>query len=391
MPATGEYWPSFRVDLKTDSDSLLSLELGRPALTKEEDCNVGMPSPIDDQYMVPGIPWASSPTPEQTTSPLLPMIQVIGGIARLLRILKSDRLAKSILQAYDSHFNQCVNAFPAQHQGRANGYMDPTELPPIIYLQNARLMLHRHNLTPVCNSLERSAAIDLCVLVAKDTAGFLRRCMQPPGEPRSHAAERTDTWESRMVSVSSAFFCTHVWRCTLFLCFRLDFENALLCARASATLGNARPVNVDCGRYLEFFVHELISKLDQRAQLDTDEEMMAYVSGDLQGSFESSWIWQESKSGVHLGKPLQISGETNRNEPKSQSLSPARSQAKASDWHGWNDVLGTIERLSRKKEQERQDSDIQDTLLRPSMTLPPLASSPSAMSPSNRMSIKDLI
>lgn len=362
--------------------------MGRPALTKEEDCNVGMPSPIDDQYMVLGIPWASSPTPEQTTSLLLPMIQVIGGIARLLRILRSDRLAKPVLQAYDSHFNQCVNAFPAQQQGRANGYMDPTELPPIIYLQNARLMLHRQNLRPVCNSLERSAAVDLCVLVAKDTAGFLRRCMQ---SPRSHAAKQTDTWESRMVSVSSAFFCTHVWRCTLFLCFRFDFENALLCARASATLGNARPVNVDCGRYLEFFLHEMISKLDQRAQLDMDEEMMAYVSGDLQGSFESSWIWQGSKRGVHLSKPLPLSGETHRNDFKSQSLSPARSQKNASDWHGWNDVLTTMERLSRRKEQERQDSGVQDTLLRPSITLPPLAPSPSAMSPSNRMSIKDLI
>ena len=391
MPATGECVSSICVDLKADSNSLLSLELGRPALTKEEDCNVGMPSPIDDQYMVPGVPWASSPTPEQTMSPLLPMIQVIGGIARLLRILKSDRMSKSVLQAYDSHFNQCVNAFPAQHQGRANGYIDPTDLPPIIYLQNARLMLHRHNLTPVCNSVERSAAIDLCVLVAKETAGFLRRCMQPPGEPRSHEAEPPDTWESRMISASSAFFCTHVWRCTLFLCFRLDFENALLCARASATLGNARPVNVDCGRYLEFFLHEMISKLDQGAQLDTDEEMMAYVSGDLQGSFESSWIWQESKGDVHLGKPLQLSSETNRKDLKSQSLSPTRPQTKASDWHGWNDVLRTMERLSRKKEQERQNLDVQDPSLRPSLMLPPLAPSPHSMSPSNRMSIKDLI
>lgn len=375
---------SNHIDLTSDSNSLLSLELGRPSLTKEEDCNVGMPSPIDDQYMIPGIPWASSPDPEQSTSPLLPMIQVIGGIARLLRVLKSDRLAKSALQAYDLHFNQCVNAFPAQKQRRANGYIHPTELPPIIYLQNARLMLHRHNLTPTCDSVERSTAIDQCVLVAKDTAGFLRRCMQPPGEPRSHEAEQNDTWESRMISASSAFFCTHVWRCTLFLCFRLDFESALSCARASATLGNARPVNVDCGRYLEFFLHEMTSKLDHRVQIDTDEEMIAYVSGDLQGSFENSWIWQEGKGGV------QISSEKDKQDLK-RILSPARPQTKQSDWNGWDDVLRTIERLSRKKEQEQQHLAIQESSLRPSMMLPPLAPSPNSMSPSNRMSIKDLI
>lgn len=378
-------------DLESDSNSLLSLEMGRPALTKEEDCNVGMPSPVDDQYMVPEFPWASHPNPEQSTSPLLPMIQVIGGIARLLRILKSDRLAKSALQAYDSHFNQCVNAFPAQHQGRANGYIDPTELPPMIYLQNARLMLHRHNLTPTCDSVERSAAVESCVLVAKDTAGFLRRCMQSPGEPRSYEAEQNDSWESRMISASSAFFCTHVWRCTLFLCFHLDFENALSCARASATLGNARPVNVDCGRYLEFFLHEMTFKLDQGVRLDTDEEMIAYVSGDLQGSFETSWIWQESKSGVHLGKSLQSSGEKDKQDMKSQALSPARPQTEELDWNGWDDILGTMERLSRKKGQERQHLAVHESSLQPSMALTPLAPLPNSMSPSNRMSIKDLI
>lgn len=348
-----------------------------------------MPSPVDDQYMEPGIPWASSPTPEQSTSLLLPMIQVIGGIARLLRILKSDRLAESALQAYDSHFNQCLNAFPAQHQGRANGYIDPTELPPIIYLQNARLMLHRHNLKPICDSVERSAAIDHCVLVAKGTAEFLRRCMQPSGQPRSHEAQQHDTWESRIISSSSAFFCTHVWRCTLFLCFRLDFKNALSCARASAIVDTARPVNVDCGRYLAFFLHEMISRMDQGAQLESDEEMIAYVSGDLQGSFENSWIWQESKAGVNIGKSLQVPGE--RLEKGIQSHPPARPEKKESDWNGWDHVLMTMERLARSKEQERQHFAAKDSSLRPSMMLPPLVPSPTVMSPSNRMSIRDLI
>ena len=379
------------IAIESDSNSLLSLELGRPALTKEEDCNVGMPSPVDDQYMVPGIPWASSPSPEQSTSYLLPLIQVIGGIARLLRILKSDRLSKAALQAYDSHFNQRVNESPVQHRGQTHSYIDPTELPPIIYLQNARLMLHRHNLRPICDSAERSAAIDHCVLVAKDTAGFLRRCMQPSGEPRSREAEQNETWESRMISASSAFFCTHLWRCTLFLCFRFHFEDALSCARASAILDNSRPVNVDCGRYLAFFLHEMISKMDQGAQLDTDEEMIAYVSGDLQGSFENSWIWQDSQAAVHLGKPLQVSGETDEKGMKIQSHKPARPQTNELDRHGWDHILRIMERLSRQREQQRQHLAVRDPPLRPSTILMPLAPSPTSMSPSNRMSIKDLI
>ena len=360
-------------------------------MTKEEDCHVGMPSPVDDKYMEPEIPWASSPTPEQSTSPLLPMIQVIGGIARLLRALKSERLAASALQAYDSHFKQCVNAFPAQQQVRASGYIDPTELTPIIYLQNARLILHRHNLRPVCDPVERLAAIDHCVLVAKDTAGFLRRCMQPSGQPRLREAEQDGNWESRMISSSSAFFCTHLWRCTLFLCFRLDFDNALSCARASAILDNARPVNVDCGRYLAFFLQEMISKMDQGAHLDTDEEMIAYASGDLQGSFENSWIWQESEVGVHLSKSLQTSHKRDEKGMTFQNFPSARPEIKESDWNGWDHVLRTMEKLSRRKEEERQHFAAKDASLRSSMMLPPLAPSPASMSPSNRMSIKDLI
>ena len=360
-------------------------------MIKEEDCNVDMPSPVNDQYMVPGIPWASSPTPEQSTSPLLPMVQVIGGIARLLRALKSDHLAASALQAYDLHFKQCVNAFPAQHQGQANGYIDPTELTPIIYLQNARLMLHRHNLRPMCDPVERSAAIDHCVLVAQDTAGFLDRCMQPSGQPRSLEGEQHEVWESRMISASSAFFCTHVWRCTLFLCLRLDFKNALSCARASAVVDNARPVNVDCGRYLAFFLHEVTSRMDQGAHIDTDEEMIAYVSGDLQGSFENSWIWQESEAGVHLGKPSHISGERDEKGMKLQSSPSARPETKDTDWHGWDHVLRTMEKLIHRKEQERHHLAAKDASQRPSMMLPPLAPSPTSLSLSNRMSIKDLI
>ena len=359
-----------------DRNSLMSLELGRPALTKEEDCNVGMPRPIDEQYVEPGTPRPLFSTLEQSTSPLLPLIQVIGGIARLLRILKSDRLAMSALQAYDSHFKQCVKGFPALQESRPSAYIDPNELPPIIYLQNARLMLHRHNLRPTCDLAERSAAIDQCVLVAKDTAAFLRRCMRPFREPRSREAEQTDTWERRMVSASSAFLCTHIWRCTLFLCFRLDFENALSCARVSAVLDHSRPVNMDCGKYLEFFLHVMASKLDRGAELDGDEEMIAYVSGDLQGSFENSWIWQKSKGDVDF---------------KSQDPSLAGPRTSKPDWNGWDHVLETMNRLSRRNAQERQQLAVPDPSLRPSMMLPPLAPSPTSMSPSNRMSIKDLI
>lgn len=359
-----------------DSNSLLSLELGRPALIKEEDCDVDMPSPVDDQYMHVGSNW-TSPSPEQTTSPLLPMIQVIGGIAKLLRMLKSRRLVKSTLHAYDTHFKKSMQAFPAQQQPRENHYIDPVELPPMVYLQNARLMLHRHNLSPSCDADERSAAMDHCALVSKDTARLLGRCMQESPATHSHPSNETGSWETRMVSAVSAFLCTHIWRCTMFLCFRFDFASALCCARASAAIGNTRPINVACGRYLEFFLMELIKKPQQKDHLDMDEEMIAYVSGDLQGSFENSWIWQGNKGGVHLGQPLQSSDDNGDGESNGQAFSKANTGTDDSDWAGWDWILNILEKLY-------QNRTVQDHSLQPPMMLPPVNSS-------NRMSIRDLI
>ena len=343
---------------------------------KEEDCDVAMPSPVDDQYMHVGSNW-TSPSPEQSTSALLPMIQVIGGIAKLLRMLKSRRLIKSTLLAYDTHFKKCMQIFPAQQEPRENHYIDPAELLPMAYLQNARLMLHRHNLSPTCDADERIAAMDHCASVSKDTARLLRRCMQNSLETHSHPSHETGSWKNRMVSAVSAFLCTHIWRCTLFLCFRFDFSSALCCVRASAVIGNSRPINIACGRYLEFFLLEFIRKLEQNDRPDTDEEMIAYVSGDLQGSFENSWIWQGNKGALHIGRPSQSLDDNGNGEISGRAFTKANTKAKDSDWAGWDRILDILEHLC-------QNSAVQDPSIRPPMMLPPV-------NPSNRMSIRDLI
>ena len=366
-------------------------------MIKEEECNVGMPSPVDEQYILPNSNWTTR-TPEQLTSPLLPMIQVIGGISRLLQVLKVPCLAPRTIQAYESHFNNCMDGFQAQQQMHLRDYLDPVELPPIIYLQNARLMLHRNNLTPLCAADARSCAIDLCASAAKDTAKFLQRCMQePPVGSQSQITAQDDNWEKRMVSAVSAFFCTHIWRCTLFLCFRLDFQNALVCARASAVLGNARPVNVACGRYLEFYLKELLARLNQGLSFDTNEEMIAYASGDLQGSFESSWIWQETIGDIRLENPL------DGHSPKGDVQSVNGDISGEEKWDGWDRVLQTLERLKKEKEQEspstlhgRPGSDGRPGSVRRISPPDPerlrtMAQSPEGQAAREKMSIKDLI
>ena len=142
-------------------------------------------------------------------------------------------------------------------------------------------------------------------------------------------------------------------------------------------MGNTRPVNVACGRYLEFFLTELIRKLDQKDQFDTDEEMITYVSADLQGNFEHSWIWQERKEGVQLGRPLQSSDSVGNGKASEHDSTKVKPEAEGSDWKAWDKVLNILEQLY-------QTGAIQDPSIRPPMVLPPV-------NPSNRMSIRDLI
>ena len=363
-------------------------------MIKEEDCNVRMPNPVDDKYLVDNMNWLE-PSPEMATFALTHTIVVIGGIARLLRMLKAPQIPRQALQAYDRHFDEVIGSFPTSHQPHAYVYIDPIEMPPIIYLQNARLILHRHNLTPTCEQATRTQAVDSCASVAKDTARFMRRCMQPPPAGRSSSiTTREESWESRLIAASSAFICTHLWRCTLLLLFRFDFESALACARASAVLGDTRRVNTACGRFLDFFLSQCLAKLKQRVDFDTDEEMIAYASGDLQGSFESSWIWQESKGNIHLGTPLQDTSRSHSGQLQAQ-LNEVTDTRKENDWAGWDKIVKLIEGLADEQKQasERFPPTTIEVMQPRAIHLPPLIGSPSpSTTPSrDRLSIKDLL
>ena len=374
-----------------DIYSLLSCELGRPAMIKEEDCDVRLPNPVDDQYIFEGTNWMT-PSAEHATSPFVLTIRVIAGIAELLNLLRSPEIPDHALRAYENHFDKVISEFPTHQHIYLDGYVDPIELPPTMYLQNSRLILYRHNLAPTCDQHTRAQALERCAIVAKGTANILRRCMQDPlPESQAHG----EPWEKRMISAVSAFLCTHIWRCTLFLCFRLDFESALTCVRASAVLGDSRRVNISCGQYLDFFLDQLIVKLKEGIDFDTNEEMIAYVSSDLQGSFERSWIWQEWKGHIYMGKPLQSASTANINGVQQQGPDEGIKQHKDGQWVGWERILRLVKGLAREQQQKQDhpESGSSEVARSPAIQLPPLGTSPSpsTSTPRDRMSIKDLL
>ena len=321
-------------------------------MINHEDCQVEVPMLKDDVQSGSDSSWGST-SPSQSISPFLSTLRVAREIGGLLKTLKTPSIPSGTLEFHDVQFNSCMASFPAHHQIQRAENLDPHALTSILYLQNARLLLHRHNLSVMCAPETRSAAIDRCFLVAQDTSHILSRCLidLPPGPPNELASGR-HTWAWLFKNAANGFTCTHFWRCTLFLCLRGDFSAAATCVRASAIVGDARPVNVACGKYVAFFLEHLTQKWhqDPGIAMDKDEETLAYVSGDMQGSVDHSWVWQDDEDapGRVTSSPNAMAladGETTSNVGADSHDGFGRA--------GWEAVLAKLERRLDQKSSPR--------------------------------------
>ena len=252
------------------------------------------------------------------------------------------------LETFERHFRMCLSTFPAEYRMKSDQYLDPRSLGPIIYLQNTRILLHRHNLSPACSPEMRHFALDQCLAVAHDTTRILLRCMQ-----RSSATAVANDWRYDLSAAATTALCTHIWRCTLFLLFRAEYSAALVCIRACSAIGDVRAVNACTGRYTTFFLKCLVERRQRNDVygLERDEEMMAYVSGDFQNRLEGSWVWQNGD----LQSPLDVTPA--RSASSSADPSPLTlkfnepTPQKDVEWEGWDWIERTVEYLLNEQQR----------------------------------------
>lgn len=326
-------------------DRLLALEMGKPVLINDQDCDIDLPCPVDEQYITEG---GNIPDSQQTT-PLLATIHVVRSIGQLTRTLRSATISPATLETFELHFNTCLATFPSQFHPKTDQDLDPRSLAPVIYLQNARLLLHRHNISPFCPDIVRTSAMDYCVSTALDTANILARCMR--NYPANPGPQCTNDPRSHFASSAGSLLCTHIWRCTLLLLFRGEYAGALACVQALSSIGDVRTVNAACGRYLAFFLRRLLVRIRPSEghvpDLDRDEEMMAYVSGDMQGTSDGSWVWHGSETGSQLeGMGMGISTATSSHHRTEMETDV--------EWEGWEWIEKTVQDLFTEQHQQQQ-------------------------------------
>ena len=244
-------------------------------------------------------------------------------------------------------------SYPEPFPIHSQGYLDPRLLTAACSLQTIRFFLYRHNLSSACRRNDRRDALERCVSVAKDTAHYVQRSMQAASGtsgPGYYSPTHMANWAARVRTMSPAFFCTHIWRCTLVLCLRMEYAAALTLVQVSAAVGDLRKINISCGRYLAFFLDIFIGRLRAGAtkiSLETDEEMLAYVSGDLQGSVEEAWAWMGSQSGASLDQNITNGYSPDRNISGlvDQQLSEQLTERELQEWGGWEHIQRTLEGL----------------------------------------------
>ncbi|KFY79055.1 hypothetical protein V499_01915 [Pseudogymnoascus sp. VKM F-103] len=330
-------------------DRLLSVEMGRPLLIEDADCDVALPAAIDDHYIRDdGMHAPNGANPH--THLLLPTIHVVRSISQLRKTIKSPTIALTTLATFDTHFRACLSAFPAPFSLESREPLDPCSLSPIIYLMNTRIILHRHNLSTSCAPDIRTNAIEQCLRIALDTTHLLARASAPTRSPNPPY----HTQPSLLGATASTMLTTHIWRCTLVLLFCAHFDAALTCVRISASIGRNRDANIACGRNLVFFLTTLLERrrAGARPRDMADEEIVAYVSGDIQATTDGGWVWQGSETGMALNSRATAGFPGDDREGVfNGTMKGSLTDSEMNDWGGWERVEYLVGILARDDDE----------------------------------------
>ncbi|KAF2120305.1 fungal-specific transcription factor domain-containing protein [Lophiotrema nucula] len=335
-------------------DRTTSLNQYTPLLLNEMEGEMNLPTAVEDRYMGLQRPRSAQASSSAFTS----TIQVVRLFAQLYQNLKSNDIEGQVLQSYDERFHATLTSLLDSHSLNPEAYLEPAVLPPVLTLQLARFLLYRHNLSPICRLPDRLEALRRCTSVAQDTALYISRTLK--GSMQSPGSERS--WHAKIIQTASSTTCLHLWRCMLILCFRGDYEASLTCLRMSSTIGDIRRVNTACGKNLSFFLDRLFDRVrggnGGHHQLEQDEEMLAYVSGDMQGNLDHSWVWagsdlMPSQTSPHISPQSGI--RTNGpDEPMQGTHLPLRPNSEwpengTREWDGWGRIEQTIRQLMEEQ------------------------------------------
>lgn len=93
----------------------MSLETNRPMLINESDCEILLPSPLDDRYIQPNEPIHSSTKPVHFTG-FVATIHMTRLYALFQQVLKSSIILSQTTENFDEQLRSKLLLLPENHQ-----------------------------------------------------------------------------------------------------------------------------------------------------------------------------------------------------------------------------------------------------------------------------------
>ena len=320
----------------------------------------------------------------QSASQLLSLIRVAKSVTCSTSSPREAFLEDSALHSTNNQLLNCLIDSPLHHYFSTTGVVASSSIGPILILQNARLILYRHNLTPMAPDASRDEAIIRCSEVAQQTAQIISRSM------RSTTTDQVSwtPWEDSLPRIMCTIWYTHLLRCTLFLVLRDDYAAAQICIRASAALRSTLPISRACRQYLQFFLHYLGHKLpsDASSRWELDEDLIAYLSADLQRG-DASWIFR--------GNDVSILRQNDSQQAcvDTSSRHQVQGETQESSWAGIVEQLEKLEANRSKLLDQDEETRSSGPLRSSHQLIPPVPASAHIQNPggTSRMNIADIL
>ena len=320
------------------------------------------------------VEWASEQLTDQRHSQLHIALNTARAAILTSKRMESTNLVDHITTPADLQLDRCTELLPLPYQPLSKESIQSSGAVSVIHLQDLRLLLHRQQLGPSNTFDARANSLDDCIRIVASTIDVLTRLRQPSDSGKIASINDQDErpgWKEELSAVATTFFCLHIWRSFLFLVACGHYDAARLCAEVGASIGPSRINNEACGRYAEFFLQWCLEeKQSPVGALMEDEELMAYLSADMQGNLAQAWVWQEDPEIESSTGQLLIGNERydNRFQPGA-----------------WNRVL------ERLRVMTRRDSVPLRAIIPPLSRPETRSSAGQQTNTPNRMSIADII
>ena len=205
----------------------------------DNDCDLPPPD-----LSAPNLPLTGAQGRIAYQSKLYSWIMVHGKVVRLLR--DSPYLTQEEIEKIDDMIQVQSERMPTVVSYHADSTLNPAwYLDSHIFVQNTKLRIYRHNLTPNAPIDARFAAMRSCIELAKEASNQIAKIFKDPDDPQ-FSPEGAHGYNLRVIRIVYPEHCQYMFSCSMYLVIAKMWGLALPLIIGLRAVANKSPVNKCC-------------------------------------------------------------------------------------------------------------------------------------------------